>query len=152
MKRRENDETVNFDKGFWAEDRMWSGKRIDALRGQNIPFNSRTIDRTLVPRGVVSHKSTDVRCKSYRSAESVYRLGMRFVRELLRYEGEVRQDRKRKATYHLAWAVAGCAPSRVLEWFVPAIGVSPQHKGCLDRVVREARTLGVEVRVFRVEE
>jgi hypothetical protein len=143
---------VDFGRGFWRECRKLSGKRIDVIRGQNIPHNSRCIDRTLVPRGIVSHKSTDLRLKSYRSATSVYRRGMNFVADLVAYKGEVRCDHKKKATYHLHWAVEGNKARRVLEWFVPACGVSDEQVAALKRVVQDGLVLGVRVEIYRIAE
>lgn len=142
---------VDFGPAFWREDRRRSGRRIDVLRGQNIPSNSRTIDRTLVPKGVVSHKSTDLRLKSYQSPASVRRLGLKFARDLRDYTGEVRRDRQIKATYHLHWAVEGGQVQRTLEWFVPATGVSEGQESALAEVAAEASKLGVALRLFRVK-
>lgn len=86
---------MNFGAGFWREYRKLSGERIDALRGQKIPHNSHSIDRTPVPNGMASHKSTDLRLKSYRSPRAVYRIGRRFGRQLVCYTGEVRCDHKK---------------------------------------------------------
>lgn len=143
---------INFGRGFWCECRRLTGKRIDVLRGQNIPHNSRCIDRTLVPKGIVSHKSTDLRLKTYRSPCSVYWRGMRFVAELAGYKGEIRCDHKKKATYHLHWAVEEADAPRVLEWFVPASGVAAEHELALNRVVADAKLRGVRVELFRVAE
>lgn len=143
---------INFGRGFWRECRRVTGKRIDVLRGQNIPHNSRCIDRTLVPKGIVSHKSTDLRLKTYRSASAVYRRGMGFVAELAAYRGEIRCDHKKKATYHLHWAVEEADAPRVLEWFVPALGVAVEHEGALKRVVADAKARGVCVELYRVFE
>ena len=143
---------LDFGRGFWRECRRLSGKRIDGLRGQNIPHNSRCIDRTLVPNGIVSHKSTDLRLKSYRSATAVYRRGMNFVNQLVAYKGEIRCDHKKKATYHLYWALEGAQASRVLEWFVPAAGVSDEQLAALKRVTRDAIVRGVRVDIYRVAE
>lgn len=131
---------------------MVSGKRVDVLRGQNIPHNSRSIDRTLVPNGVVSHKSTDLRLKSYHSPRTVYRLGMRFVREVQDYSGEIRCDHKKKATYHLHWAIEAPDAARILEWFIPARGVSNEQECSLRQVIDEAKTAGVVVKLFRVRD
>jgi hypothetical protein len=141
---------VDFGNGFWCECRKLSGKRVDVLRGQNIPHNSRSIDRTLVPNGVVSHKSTDLRLKSYRSPRTVYRLGMRFVREVREYSGEIRCDHKKKATYHLHWAIEAPDAARILEWFIPASGISDEQECSLKQVIDEAKTAGVIVKLFRV--
>jgi len=142
-------EIVDCGRGFWLGDRMSSGKRIDALRNQNIPHNSRTIDRTVGLNGIVSHKSTDLRRKTYRSAQTVYRLGMRFVKEVQAYAGEVRCDHKKGATYHLHWAVEGPA-LRMLEWFVPETGVPEVGERALRQVVDDARQLSVTVVILRV--
>ena len=147
-----NGRPLDFGAGFWRERRMVSGKRVDVLRSQNIPHNSRCIDRTLVPNGVVSHKSTDLRRKSYRSATMVYRRGMNFVADLVAYKGEVRCDHKKKATYHLNWALEGAEAPRVLEWFVPASGVSDEQAAALKRVVQDGATVGVRVEIYRVAE
>jgi hypothetical protein len=145
-----NETLVDFGRGFWRECRKLSGKRVDVLCGQNIPHNSRSIDRTLVPNGVVSHKSTDLRLKSYRSPRTVYRLGMRFVREVHDYSGEIRCDHKKKATYHLHWAIEAPDAARILEWFIPASGISNEQECSLKQVIDEAKTAGVVVKLFRV--
>jgi hypothetical protein len=75
---------------------------------------------------------------------------MGFVRTLAAYAGEVRCDHKRKATYYLHWAVEGHGP-RMLEWFVPEDGVSPDQESALTRLVQEASALGVTVRVLRIK-
>ena len=143
-------EVVDFGDDFWKRDRRQSGKDIDVIRGQNIPTNARVIDRTLVPSGVVSHKSTDLRCKSYRLPRSVYRRGMKFVKDLANYTGETRQDHKKGATYYLHWALDGKESKRVLEWFVPSNGVSKDHENALDKVIQDAKECGVVVKIFRV--
>lgn len=147
-----NRSPLDFGSGFWREERLLSGKRIDVLRGQNIPHNSRSIDRTLVPNGIVSHKSTDLRLKSYRSPRAVYRLGMRFVREIQDYSGETRCDHKKKATYHLRWAIETSSAVRILEWFIPAKGVSEEQEFSLTQVVNDAKAAGVTVKIFRVND
>jgi hypothetical protein len=141
---------IDFGRGFWRGDRKLSGKRIDVLRMQNIPHNSRCIDRTVGGKCVVSHKSTDLRLKSYQSPQAVYRLGMCFVGQLRTYAGEVRRDHKKKATYHLHWAVEAPDAVRVLEWFVPLSGVTPAHESALQRVIEDASRAGVTVALFRV--
>ena len=99
---------------------------------------------------VVSHKSTDLRCKSYRSASVVYGLGTSFVRSLAAYEGETRQNHKIKATFHLGWAVASPNAFRVLEWFVPLDGVTEEQEASLLRVVEYGQIRGVTVNLMRV--
>lgn len=143
-------EILDLGSDFWLRDRLKSGQEIDRLRGQNIPFNSRVIDRTDGISCVVSHKSTNLLCLSYQSPRAVYRLGMSFVRDLAAYQGEVRRNRKIKATYFLSWALQGPNPRRILEWFVPYSGVTGGQEEALELVVSEALALGVEVRVFRV--
>jgi hypothetical protein len=145
-------EPLDFGRGFWRECRRLSGKRVDSLRGQNIPHNSRCIDRTLVPKGVVSHKSTDLRLRTYRSPATIYRRGMAFVTELAAYKGEIRCDHKKKATYHLHWAVEEPDARRVLEWFVPASSVRKEQEIALQRVVDDAKSRGVRVELYRVAE
>jgi hypothetical protein len=142
-------ERINLGLDFWLKNRLCSGLEIDVLRGQNIPANSRLIDRTVGANGVVSHKSTDLTCKSYRSPSTVYRLGMSFVASIARYKGEVRRNRKLQATYFLHWALEQPNAYRVLEWFVPVDGVSTEQEAALARVVSEGRDKGVEVRLFR---
>ncbi|MDO8459161.1 MAG: hypothetical protein Q7T07_19845 [Burkholderiaceae bacterium] len=110
-------EVTSLGDGFWSRDRKKAGLLVDVLRGQNIPGNAKTIDRTLVPDGIVSHKSTDLRCKSYQSPRAVYRLGMAFARSVAQYQGEVRRNHKIKATYFLEWAVQRSDAPRILEWF-----------------------------------
>ena len=142
---------VLFDLGadFWNKDRRRSGQEIDVLRGQNIPPNSKAIDRTVGISGVVSHKSTDLRCKSYQSPNTVYRLGVSFVNSLANYNGEVRRNRKIKATYFLNWAVEQPHAPRVLEWFVPRQGVSEKQEDAMARVITYGREHGIEVKIFR---
>ena len=144
-------DALDFGCGFWKENRLQSGKRIDVLRGQNIPQNARAIDRTIGLDTVISHKSTDLRLPSYRSSRCVYRLGMRFVRALAAYQGEVRRDHRRKATYYLTWAVEGGGP-RILEWFIPEVGVSPEQEEAVSQVMCDAANLGVTVKLFRVKD
>jgi hypothetical protein len=88
----DTDDVLDYGRGFWQGNRLLSGKRIDALRAQNIPHNARVIDRTVGIDTVVSHKSTDLRRPSYQSPRRVYALGMRFVRALAAYSGEVRGE------------------------------------------------------------
>lgn len=141
---------ISLGEDFWSRDRRKAGCLVDVLRGQNIPANSKTIDRTLVGDGVVSHKSTDLRCKSYQSPRVVYRLGMTFVRSLAEYRGEVRRNHTIKATYFLEWAVQRPDAPRILEWFVPMSGVGIDQELVLRQVVNEGAALGVCVKVFRV--
>lgn len=139
-----------FGAGFWLTDRRLSGKRIDVLRGQNIPHNAKVIDRTVGANCVVSHKSTDLRLKSYRSPRAVYRLGMHFVRQLSDYRGEVRCDHRLKATFNLHWALEDPKVRRLLEWFVPQNGISAEHEDALAKVIEEAGKLGVSVVIIRI--
>ena len=143
-------EVINLGEGFWAQDRRKSGLQVDVLRGQNIPGNSKAIDRTLVPDGVVSHKSTDLRCKSYQSPRVIYRMGMAFVRSVADYKGEVRRNHSLKATYFLEWAVQRAEAPRILEWFVPLEGVTTEQGLALCQVVEDAARLGVEVKLYLV--
>lgn len=143
-------EVISLGDGFWTGDRRKSGLHVDVLRGQNIPGNSKAIDRTLVPDGVVSHKSTDLRCKSYQSPQVIYRMGMAFAKSVAHYKGEVRRNHSRRATYFLEWAVQRAQAPRILEWFVPSEGISAEQEQALRRVVEEGARLGVEVRLFRV--
>lgn len=140
----------DFGSGFWLSERRLSGKRIDVLRGQNIPHNAKVIDRTIGADCVVSHKSTDLRLKSYRSPRAVYRLGMQFVRHLCAYRGEVRCDHRLKATFNLHWAIEDPNARRILEWFVPQTGISAQHQDALTRVIGEASKLDVRVVIIRI--
>ncbi len=144
-------EVISLGEGFWSRDRRKAGLSVDVLRGQNIPANSRTIDRTLVPDGVVSHKSTDLRCKSYQSPRVVYRLGMAFAKSVSLYQGEVRRNHAIGATYFLEWAVQRAEAPRILEWFVPLDGIVPEQELALSQVIEDSAGLGVSVRLFRVE-
>ena len=135
--------------GFWKKNRLQSGKEIDAALDQNIPHNAKTIDRTVGQVGVVSHKSTDLRLKSYQSMARVYWIGMRFVKTLVAYEGEVRRDRQKQATYHLHWALEGNEVSRVLQWFVPD-ELTLQQEETLQRVIDDGKLLGVDVQILRI--
>lgn len=148
---KEFEQILDLGEGFWKENRRYSGKKIDIVRGQNIPSNSKTIDRTLYPSGIVSHKSTDVRAKSYSNPKSLYWLGMRFVNKLLEYRGEIRRDHKIGATYYLMWAVEESRVPRILEWFVPLDGISDQHKKMLKLVQIDAQKVGVEVKIILVK-
>ena len=145
-----NDE-LDYGRGFWLGDRLQSGKRIDALRFQNIPHNARVIDRTVGADAVVSHKSTDLRRASYRSPARVYRLGMSFVRSLAAYGGEVRCDHQKKATYYLHWAIEQRGP-RILEWFIPATGVTTAQEAALTRVINDAKPIGVTVLILHIKD
>jgi hypothetical protein len=142
-------ELIDLGSDFWSKDRRRSGQEIDVIRGQNIPANSKAIDRTIGMSGVVSHKSTDLRCKSYRSPSTVYRLGMSFVDSIARYKGEIRRNHKLQATYFLSWAVEQPDANRVLEWFIPVAGVSAQQESALARVVSDGAARGVDVKLFR---
>lgn len=141
-------EVTSLGEGYWSRDRKRAGLLVDVLRGQNIPGNSKTIDRTLIPDGIVSHKSTDLRCKSPRT---VYRLGMAFARSIAQYQGEVRRNHTIKATYFLGWAVQRSEAPRILEWFVPLSGVGAEQELALRQVVDDSAVLGVKVRLFRVK-
>ncbi len=145
-------DVADFGRGFWLRERKLSGKQIDFIRGQNIPHNAKSIDRTIGLSCVVSHKSTDLRLNSYRSPKTVYRIGMKFVRHLKDYQGEVRCDHKIKATYHLHWALEGCDTLRVLEWFIPAARVTSAQEASLIRVVKDASECGVSVKIVRVRD
>lgn len=142
----------DFGEGFWKKNRLQSGKEIDQLRGQNIPHNSKIIDRTAELDCIVSHKSTDLRLKSYASLKMVYRLGMKFVRELSEYKGEVRQDHKIQATYHLTWAIESENCKRVLEWFIPDCELPDIQCSALDSVVNDGLACGVIVKLFKVKD
>lgn len=65
---------IHMNDGFWRGNRLVTGKLIDEWFDQNIPGNSKAIDRTVGTNCVVSHKSTDLRPKSYRSPNRVYSL------------------------------------------------------------------------------
>ena len=77
---------------------------------------------------------------------------MRFAHQLVFYKGEIRQDHKRKMTFYLHWATDADDCARILEWFVPLRGVSAQHEAMIEKVIQDAGKLGVDVRVYRVEE
>ena len=143
-------EVISLGEGFWTQDRRKSGLHVDVLRGQNIPGNSKAIDRTLVPDGIVSHKSMDLRCKSYQSPRVIYRLGMAFANSVADYKSEVRRNHSLKATYFLERAVQRPDAPRILEWLVPKEGVGPEQELALGRVVEDGACLGVEVKLFRV--
>lgn len=145
------DDILDYGRGFWEGNRFQSGKRIDTLRAQNIPHNARVIDRTIGLDTVVSHKSTDLRRPSYQSTGRVYCTGMRFVRALAAYTGEVRCDHQKKATYYLHWALQGHGP-RILEWFIPEAGITTDQEAALARVVADAAVLGVTVRLLRIKD
>lgn len=147
----QSNDILNYGRGFWEGNRLLSGKRIDVLRSQNIPHNARVIDRTVGLDTVVSHKSTDLRRPSYRSAACVYRVGMRFVRLLAAYDGEVRCDHKKKATYYLRWSIERHGP-RILEWFIPATGITTEQEDALARVTKDAIPLGVTVQLLRIKD
>jgi hypothetical protein len=141
---------VDFGAGFWKKERKLSGKEIDRLRNQNIPHNSRTIDRTIMLDCMVSHKSTDTRCKSYQHPQSLYWLGMKFVKELINYRGEIRRDNKIKATYHLTWLIENPNCKRVLEWFIPSSLNNKEQEQALLKVIEDGLQQGVEVILYRV--
>jgi hypothetical protein len=138
---------------FWDRNRLQSGRLLDELLAQNIPFNSRAIDRTEGSNHFVSHKSTDLRRKTYQSLSRLRRLGKSFVRALSMYTGEVRQDHQLKVTYYLMVPpfVTPDEPVRkTLEWYVPIHGVSVEQ----ERVLREVEQFGAEhsvtVKVIRI--
>lgn len=141
------DLVLDFGRAFWSDPPFRRGKQLDDLRRQNIPHNSRVIDRT-DGHDMVSHKTTDLRCPTYKSGSRVYQLGMSFVRDLAAYKGEVRRNRKIKATYHLHWCIEENG-RRTLEWFVPDALTAAQEEA-LAAVVRDALPLGVAVLVFKV--
>lgn len=126
-------------RGFWRGNRLRSGKCIATVRARNIPHNARVIGLTIDLDIVVSHKSADLRRPSYRSAGRVYRVGMRFVRVLAAYTGEVRCDHQKKATYYLHWVIQGHGP-RILEWFLPEAGIRADQEAALTRVVTDGGT------------
>lgn len=140
---------INLGPTFWTVERRLAGRQVDMLRGQNIPSNARVIDRTVGLSSVVSHKSTDLRCRSYTVPSAVYCLGTSFVRSLAAYQGEIRKDHKIKATYFLGWAIESPDSKRVLEWYVPLHGVTREQEESLQRVVEYGRTRRVEVKVMR---
>jgi hypothetical protein len=149
-KRRRLDELPT---DFWDRNRLQSGKLLDELLAQNIPFNSRAIDRTEGANHFISHKSTDLRRKTYQSLSRLRRLGKSFVRDLALYKGEVRQDHQLKATYYLMmppFLPHHESIRKTLEWYVPIQGVSCEQ----ERVLREVEELGSEhsvtVKVIRI--
>jgi hypothetical protein len=141
---------LDFGKNFWKIDRKLSGRNIDAYRDQNIPFNSKTIDRTVGQAGVVSHKSTDIRLKSYQSQARLYSLGMWFARQLAAYKGEVRMDHQIGATYNLQWAVESPEATRTLEWFIPEHELSLSHENTIRRIIAGAALLNITIKIFPV--
>lgn len=141
---------ISVGKGFWKEERKVSGKKLDLFRGQNIPHNSKTIDRTEGIAAVISHKSTDLRRKSYSRPKSIYRLGMKFVNQLRKYNGEVSRNLQIGATYHLYWAIENEDCPRILEWFIPADNIKMDQAKMIDRVIIEAENLGVSVKIFLI--
>lgn len=141
---------IDFGAGFWKKERKLSGKEIDRLRNQNIPHNSKVIDRTIMLDCIVSHKSTDTRCKSYHRPESLYRLGMKFVNELKNYKGEIRQDHKIKATYHLTWPIENPQCKRILEWFIPSFLNNKEQELVLSRVIEDGLKQGVQVMLYEI--
>lgn len=141
---------IDLGGGFWRRNRLESGASVDELRGQNIPFNSKVIDRTEALKRIVSHKSTDIRLTSYLRPGAVYRIGMRFVRVLAAYQGEVRCDHRKKVTFHLHRMVEAPKAERLLEWFVPETGVSEKQEDGMERVVTEGARRGIKVAVLRV--
>ncbi len=141
---------LDFGEGFWKADRLLSGKKIDRLRNQNIPHNSRTIDRTSGLSCIISHKSTDLRRKSYINSRTVYRLGMRYVQQLANYQGEIRRDYKIGATYHLHWATDRLDCERILEWFIPSYFM-PQHlEEAIRKVIEEAALKKINVIIYAI--
>jgi len=145
-------EKFDLGPGFWKKPRILSGKEIDLIRRQNIVSNAKTIDRTESLSCVISHKSTDLRRPSYQNPQRIYWLGMRFVKLLAEYEGEVRKDQKRRISYHLHWAVEKPDSTRILEWFIPLAGVLANQEKAVFRVVQDAKDYRVQVNIFRVPE
>lgn len=142
--------SLDFGKGFWKADRMISGKKVDQLRNQNIPSNSKTIDRTSGLACIISHKSTDIRRKSYENSRTVYRLGMKFIQQLSKYQGEIRRDHKIGATYHLHWATDHPDCKRILEWFIPFYSIPQNHISAIEKVVEEAALQHINVNIYTV--
>lgn len=138
---------------FWDQNRLQSGRQLDSILGQNIPFNSKTIDRTDGLHSYVSHKSTDLRRKTYRSLARIRYIGKHFVRVLSAYKGEVRQDHKLKATFYLMVAPfvdAGAEPIKILEWYLPKSGVTKEQITAVEEVAAYGARWGIDVRVFRI--
>ncbi|MEP7375290.1 MAG: hypothetical protein ABI675_17955 [Chitinophagaceae bacterium] len=125
---------------------------MTGLRGQNIPSNSKAIDKTISDNCIVSHKSTDLRKISYQSAKTVYRLGMCFVTALRNYSGEVRRDHKIGATYHLNWTTENPECIRILEWFIPDFEIPDECMKTLQRIINEGRSFGILVSIFKVRD
>lgn len=59
-------------------------------------------------------------------------------------------DHRKKATYHLHWAVERWECQRILEWFVPEEGVAEYQELELEQVIIDGAEIGVSVMVFRV--
>ena len=59
-------EVISLGEGFWTQDRRKSGLHVDVLRGQNIPGNSKAIDSTRVPDGVVKRSAQAYRAGGVR--------------------------------------------------------------------------------------
>jgi len=142
--------SFDFGENFWKRNRMASGKSIDQLRGQNIPHNSKSIDKTSGLACIISHKSTDIRRKSYTNPKSIFRLGMRFVHDLAIYQGEVRRDHKIGATYHLHWATDNPDCKRILEWYIPASIIPEEKINAIKKVIITAKAHGVKVNIYTI--
>lgn len=146
-----NEENIlDFGEGFWKADRMRSGKKIDQLRNQNIPHNSKTIDKTAGLDCIISHKSTDLRRKSYLDSRTVYRLGMKYIQQLANYQGEIRRDHKIGATYHLHWATDNPDCQRILEWFIPSYVIPQELYNTLQKVIEEAALKKIKVIIYPI--
>ncbi len=143
-------EILDFGVGFWQKNRLLSDKEIDKIRGQNIPHNSKAIDRTISLNCIVSHKSTDLRRKSYKSPRSIYRFGMQFVHDLKNYKGEIRMNHNIKATYNLHWATEDPNCSRILEWFIPFYEISEELDNTLQQIIADSLKIGVTVYIYKV--
>lgn len=145
-------ECFDFGKEFWNAYPLQRGKLIDKLRGQNIPFNSKVIDRSKESDCIISHKSTNLRNKSYQTSASIYHLGRRFVKQLEAYKGEVRRDHKIGAAYHLHWATDNPSCKRILEWYLPHFNFSVHHTAAITKIIEEAQLKNIIVEIYTVKD
>lgn len=143
-------ECFDFGKGFWHDQPFKRGKLIDVLRNQNIPHNSKAIDRTESLDSIISHKSTNLLNKSYENPSTIYRLGLRFVKQLKMYKVEIRRNNIIGATYHLHWATDNPDCKRILEWFIPDTEISKAKTEAIKKVIEEAELQNIKIDIYAV--
>lgn len=145
-------EEYDLGPGFWRESRVIIGKGIDNFLGQNIPSNSKTIDKTIGSDAVSSFKSTDLRLRTYQNLLVVRRMVRSWIERLNAYRGETRADNIRKVTFVGDWGDLGPQGQRLLEWFIPSVKLSEELEELLKELEELALGHGVELRIYRIKD